>query len=106
MENSIADNDIPAYFALSLDFHAYYIRHCGNGRMYSFFNSIRNTMRMAQSILGKTHTFNRKSMDEHLEIMKFIKEGSPECEKALKMHIEDACNHMRKKINTPTNQIA
>lgn len=98
MKNSISNKNIPNYFALSLDFHAYYIRHCQNERMYSFFNSIRNTMRMAQSILGKTDSFNLKSMDEHLEIMRLIKNRSPECEKVLSLHIEDACNRMREKI--------
>lgn len=98
MKNALSNNDIPAYFAMSLDFHAYYIRHCQNERMYSFFNSIRNTMRMAQSILGKTGSFNLKSMDEHLEIMRLLKNRSPECEKVLRFHIEDACNQMREKM--------
>ena len=98
MKNALSSNDIPTYFAMSLDFHAYYIRHCQNGRMYSFFNSIRNAMRVAQSILGKTGSFYAKSMDEHMEIMSLLKNRSPECEKVLRLHIEDACNQMREKI--------
>lgn len=98
MKNSISINDIPNYFALSLEFHAYYISHCQNGRMYSFFNSIRNTMRMGQSILGKTNSFYSKSMNEHLEIMRLLKNRSSECETVLRLHIEDACNQIREKI--------
>ena len=98
MKNALSDKNIPNYFRLSLDFHAYYIRHCQNARMYSFFNSIRNTMRMAQSILGETDSFYDISLKEHLEIMKHLKNRSPECEKALRLHIEDACNRMREKI--------
>ena len=98
MKNALSSKEIPDYFALSLDFHAYYIKHCQNERMYSFFNSIRNTMRMAQSILGKTESYCKKSMDGHVEIMKLLKTRSPECEKVLKLHIEDACNQMREKI--------
>jgi len=98
MRNALSSKDIPDYFALSLDFHDYYIKHCQNERMYSFFNSIRNTMRMAQSILGKTESFYKKSMDGHLEIMKLLKSRSPECEKVLRLHIEEACNEMREKM--------
>jgi DNA-binding GntR family transcriptional regulator len=98
MKNSLSGKDIPNYFALSLDFHAYYIRHCQNGRMYAFFNSIRNTMRMAQSILGKTDSFYQTSLNEHLEIMSLLKKRSPQCEKALRLHIEDACSRMREKL--------
>jgi DNA-binding GntR family transcriptional regulator len=98
MKNALSNKDIPDYFALSLDFHDYYIKHCQNERMYSFFNSIRNTMRMAQSILGKTESFYKKSMDGHLEIMTLLKSRSPECEKVLRLHIEEACNQMREKM--------
>jgi DNA-binding GntR family transcriptional regulator len=99
MKKAISGNDIPVYFSLSLDFHAYYVRHCQNSRMYSFFNSIRNTMRMAQSILGKTGSFNLKLMDkQHIKIMELLKNRSPECEKVLKQHIEEACNQMREKV--------
>ncbi len=98
MRNALSSNDIPNYFALSLDFHAYYIRHCQNARMYSFFNSIRNAIRMAQSILGKTGYFYAKSMNEHLEIMSLLKNRSSECEKALRLHIEEACDQMRESI--------
>jgi len=98
MKKALSSKDIPDYFAMSLDFHDYYIRNCQNGRMFSFFSGIRNTMRMAQSILGKNGSFYKKSMNEHMEIMKLLKSRSPECEKVLKLHIEDACNQMREKI--------
>lgn len=97
MKNALSSDDIPTYFALSLDFHAYYIKHCQNVRMYSFFNSIRNAIRMAQSILGNT-SFYWKSMDNHMEFLNLMKNRSPECEKVLKLHIEDACKQMREKI--------
>ncbi len=98
MNNALSSKDVPSYFSLSLDFHAYYVRHCQNERMYSFFNSIRNTMRIGQSILSKNVSFYKKLMQEHLEIMSLLKNRSPECEKVLKLHIEYSCNQMREKI--------
>ncbi len=98
MRTALANNDIPYYFAMSLDFHGYYIRHCQNERMYSFFKSIRNTMRMTQSFLGQHASFFQHSMDEHLEIMRLLKDRAPECEEKLRLHIVDACNRMRKRV--------
>jgi len=99
MENALSNNDIPSYFAMSLNFHDYYIQNCQNERMYSFFKSIRNTMRMAQSFLGQTDSFYRHSMDEHLEIMRLLKNRTPECENALRLHIVDGCNRMRERMS-------
>jgi DNA-binding GntR family transcriptional regulator len=55
-------------------------------------------MRIAQSILRETDAFCRKSLEEHVEIMRLLKNRSQECEKILRLHIEDACNRMREKI--------
>lgn len=98
MKNALSSKDIPAYFALSLDFHDYFIKNCQNQRMYAFFSSIRNSMRIAQSILRETDEFCQKSLDEHVEIMRLLKNRSQECEKILRLHIEDACNRMRERI--------
>ena len=98
MKDALSSEDIPIYFALSLDFHDYYIKNCQNQRMYAFFSSIRNSMRIAQSILRDTEAFGRKSLDEHVEIMRLLKDRSRECEKHLRLHIEDACNRMREEI--------
>ena len=95
MKDSLSNDDIPNYFSLSLDFHAYYIRHCQNERIFVCFKSIRSTMRMAQAILGKNKSFYKQSLNEHLEIMRLIKERSPKCEKALRLHISEACSRMR-----------
>lgn len=99
MENALSNNDIPSYFAISLDFHDYYVRNCQNERMYSFFKSIRNTVRMAQSFLGQTDSFFRYSMNEHLEIMRLLKNRSPKCENVLRLHIVDGCNRMRERMD-------
>jgi DNA-binding GntR family transcriptional regulator len=99
MKNALLIEDIPKYFALSLDFHDFYVRNCQNKRMYSMFNGIRNTMRCAQSILGEEGDFFQKSLNEHLEIMELMKNRSQNCEVTLKLHIQDACNRMREKIN-------
>jgi DNA-binding GntR family transcriptional regulator len=103
MKNALSSKNIPNYFALALDFHDYYIKHCQNRRMYAFFNSIRNSMRIAQSILGETDAFCQKSLDEHVEIMRLLKNRSQACEKALRLHIEDACGRMREKIDRAQN---
>lgn len=95
MQAALSGKDIPAYFALSLDFHDYYIKNCQNQRMYAFFKSIRNSMRIAQSILGETNAFCRKSLDEHKKIMRLLKNRSQESEEILGLHIKDACNRMR-----------
>lgn len=95
MQKALSRKDIPTYFALSLDFHDYYIKHCQNQRMYSLFSSIRNSMRIAQSILGETDGFSRKSLEEHKEIMQLLKNRSQECEEHLGRHIRKACDRMR-----------
>jgi DNA-binding GntR family transcriptional regulator len=97
MKNALSNKNIPSYFALSLDFHDYYIKNCQNERMYAFFCSIRNSMRIAQSILRETDAFCRKSLQEHQEIMRLLKNRSKDCETALRLHIEDACSRMRGK---------
>ena len=98
MKLALDGRDIPSYFATSLDFHDYYIRNCRNKRIYAFFRSIRNTMRIAQSILGETDSFSRKSLKEHEDIRNHIKARSPDCEPALRRHIEDACRRMRERL--------
>ena len=106
MRNALLTKDIPKYFALSLDFHDYYVSHCQNQRMYSFFNSIRNTMRGAQSILRENSAFYKQSLKEHIEIMEMMKNRSKNCERTLRLHIEDACERMRlnlKKMITKTS---
>jgi len=100
MKSALISKDIPNYFALSLDFHDYYIKKSQNRRIYSFFRSIRNTMRIAQSILGETNSFCRKSLNEHVKILKLLKTRSPDCEQVLKLHIEDACRRMRQRIKS------
>jgi len=95
MEEAVSRKDIPAYFALSLDFHDYYIKNCQNLRMHAFFNSIRNSIRIAQSILRETGEFCSKSLDEHRKIMRLLKNRSQKCEKILELHIKDACDRMR-----------
>lgn len=102
MKEALSKKDIPAYFALSLNFHDYYIKNCQNQRMSAFFNSIRNSIRIAQSILGETGAFCSQSLNEHQKILRLLKNRSQECEKILVLHIEDACNRMReglKRIN-------
>jgi DNA-binding GntR family transcriptional regulator len=95
MKNALSGKDIPAYFALSLDFHDYIIKNCQNQRMYSLFSSIRNSMRIAQSIMRETDTFCRKSLEEHKKIMRLLKNRSEECEEILGRHIKDACKRMQ-----------
>lgn len=98
MKTALSNKNIPTYFALSLDFHDYYIKNCRNWRMYAFFCSLRNSMRIAQSILRETESFCRKSLQEHQEIMRLLKNRSKDCEKVLRLHIEDACSRMRGKL--------
>ena len=95
MEEYLAQEDVARYLALSIDFHAYYIKHCQNKRMYAAFENIRNTLRSAQSVLGKNTKYYQKSLEEHQNILHALEERSRDCEKMLRLHIDASCERMR-----------
>lgn len=98
MEQYLAQEDVARYLALSIDFHAYYIKHCQNKRMYAAFQNIRNTLRSAQSVLGKNREYHLQSLKEHQNLLQALEARSRDCEKILRLHIEASCERMRQNL--------
>jgi len=98
MEDALNRKEVAKYMALGIDFHAYIIQQCQNKRMYSCFQRLRNTIRSAQSVLGKDPVFYRRSLREHQDLFKALKERSRDCEKILRLHIEASCERMRQNL--------
>lgn len=101
MNDALLRNDIPQYFTVSLDFHAYFFKHCQSERLYSFFKILQNSIRLAQSVLGQRETyFYWQSLEEHKEVLHLLKQRGVETEKVLNRHIEKAFNHMKESLKT------
>jgi len=100
MADELSNGNVAKYLALSIDFHAYIIQQCQNDRMYICFQRLRNTIRCAQSILGKNAEFYSKSLNEHKELFKALQSRSRSCEKILRLHIDASCERMRKNLQS------
>ena len=102
METAIEIKDPLAYFDHSFNFHKYYISHCQNKVLESIFLRMENSIRCLQFNLDKKPEFYRKSLKEHRQILKALREKeADDCEKLIRRHLESGYKSNKKVVTQP-----
>ena len=100
MESAVNRKDYASYLAISIDFHGYYVKNCQNKRMFEIFSNMKNTIRLAHVFLDKNQNYYKKSLFEHKNILKAIKEKDQrKCENLLQQHLEASCEIMKRNLS-------
>ena len=86
-------NDADGWRKLGRDFHDLFIRASQNGRIIQTIEGLRGQIELVRGLSrsADVRTVAQSSIDEHLEILRALRAGSPQrAEKAVRIHLQNS----------------
>ena len=97
MEEQLNFKNYIGYLNVSHEFHEFYMRNCGNERLFKLFRILRNNILAIQVFAYSYPKYSADSIEEHRKILSALEETNlNKAEEYLRMHLEAGYKRAKK----------